>query len=126
MQEERSNDSVKTETWTAYAMEIYRRACAGLVFLNRGEQGTPNKVRSARMAWLRKWLDNMEPGSSDRHAGGTKPEAMQKGTKLAALNSEDRGPDLKLSRSPLKRPLQTPLQSRRAFGFVRIRATVLW
>ena len=61
MLEEPIDGIVRTEIWTEYAREIYRRACAELVYLDLGARGTPNKVRSSRMAWLRKRLDNMEP-----------------------------------------------------------------
>ena len=47
--------------WTKYAQDIYRRVCAELVFLDMGAQGVSNKVRSSKLAWLRKRLDGMEP-----------------------------------------------------------------
>ena len=52
--------SVPNETWTSYVHEIYRRIGVELVFLDMGDQGVPNKVRSSKLAWLRKRLDTME------------------------------------------------------------------
>ena len=58
----RSHDQEEQhQAWVEYVREVYRRACSELAFLDMGELAVPNKVRSSRMAWLRKRLEDMEP-----------------------------------------------------------------
>ena len=55
------NQNEQHQAWVKYVREVYRRACSELVYLEMGEMAVPNKVRSSRMAWLRKRLEDMEP-----------------------------------------------------------------
>ena len=59
MQHVREEDSA--ETWVSYARDIYRNVCAELVFLDMGSRNISNKVRSSKLAWLRKRIEDMEP-----------------------------------------------------------------
>ena len=59
MQHVREEDAA--ETWVSYARDIYRNVCAELVFLDMGSRNISNKVRSSKLAWLRKRIEDMEP-----------------------------------------------------------------
>ena len=61
MQAVQDSEVVGNDTWTEYARDIYRTVCAELAYLDMGENGTPHKVRSSKMAWLRRRISTMEP-----------------------------------------------------------------